>query len=71
MSAIKDNSVLCSGIKRKIKLMVLMRKGIRLKQGESTMLRKYLGTVDVNCELDKTGEPSWEDRRAAEGRLKS
>jgi hypothetical protein len=54
MSAIKDNSVLCSGIKRKIKLMVLMRKGIRLKQGESTMLRKYLGTVDVNCELDKT-----------------
>jgi hypothetical protein len=42
--------------------MVLMRKGIRLKQGESTMLRKFLGTVDVNCELDKTervvlGEP--------------
>jgi hypothetical protein len=51
MPAIKDNSVLRSGIKRKMKL---MRKGIRLKQGESTMLRKYLGTVDVNCELDKT-----------------
>jgi hypothetical protein len=50
MPAIKDNSVLRSGIKRKMKL---MRKGIRLKQGESTMLRKYLGTVDVNCELDK------------------
>jgi hypothetical protein len=59
MPAIKDNSVLRSGIKRKMKL---MRKGIRLKQGESTMLRKFLGTVDVNCELDKTervvlGEP--------------